>query len=396
MAGRKINIAVVGCGFVSPFYMDTINNFSSFRLCGIFDLDPERAQKQGSYYKVPVYNSYEEILNNSDIEIIVNLTDPSSHFGVSLMALHAGKHVYTEKPFCTSLHECEELVKLAKKKGLMISSAPCSLLGPTAQAIWKSIKRKDVGEIRLVYAEMDDGPVFLMNPEKWKSVVGTPWPYKNEFRTGSTLEHLGYTISWLVAFFGPAVHVTSFSECLVKNKMPDMETLDTPDFSVAVVKHTSGVVSRITCGIVAPVDRGMKIVGEKGLITINNFWNIYEKPKKLMYSSLKLKAERKPLINNSWILKRLFGLIPVSIPIEKKLYNNKLPHNTLDYCLGIDDMARSIIENKDIILNADFSLHVAELTLKIHNSLNSGTIKINNTFDSDTFEKTNFAKFQIV
>ena len=246
MVNRKINVAVVGCGFVSSFYMDTIQKFSSFFLSGIFDLNNERAQNQAKYYNVPAYNSYEEILNNPKIEIIVNLTDPASHFEVSKSALEAGKHVYTEKPFCIDLDESKELVKLAKKNNLMISSAPCSLLGPTAQAIWKTLKRNEIGDIRLVYAEMDDGPVFLMNPEKWRSSAGVPWPYKSEFRMGSTLEHLGYTITWLIAFFGPAVHVTSFSECLVSNKMPDMEPLSTPDFSVAVIKHRSGVVSRIT------------------------------------------------------------------------------------------------------------------------------------------------------
>ena len=90
------------------------------------------------------------------------------------------------------------------------------------------------------------------------------------------------------------------------------------------------------------------------------------------------------------------GLIPKSIPLDKETYNNKLPHNTLDYCLGIDDMAQSIQEKKDPILNADFSLHIAELTLKIHNSLYSGKLKsVDNTFDYEKFGQTNFLKFTI-
>ena len=61
-----------------------------------------------------------------------------------------------------------------------------------------------MGRVQLVYAEIDDNPVYLMRPEGWTSPTGAPWPYRNEFEVGCTMEHAGYYLTWLAAMFGPA------------------------------------------------------------------------------------------------------------------------------------------------------------------------------------------------
>ena len=390
MQQKKLNVAVVGCGFVSAYYMETINRFPNFVLKGICDKIPEKAKNQAEFYKTQTYQSLDSIVEDASVDIVINLTDPENHYEVSKKALNHGKHVYCEKPMCVSLDESMELAQLAKSKNLWFISAPCSLLGPTAQTIWKALDDGKVGKPKLVYAEMDDGPVYLMNPDTWRSRAGAAWPYKGEFRLGSGPEHLGYALTWLVAFFGPVTHLTSYSNCIIAKKMPDMEELTTPDFSVAVITHDSGVVTRLTCGIVAPVNRGMTIVGETGTISISDFWDIYDNVGLLSYSSLKLKAERKPWINNNWLLKRVFGIIPKKLPLIKKKFHNRLKHTTMDYCLGIYNLADAILNEKSPILSTDFCVHINELTLKIHHSMTAGKcIDTETTFNHDEFKKLN-------
>src|SRR5262249_974055 len=162
----------------------------------------------------------------------------------------------SEKPMAMSLSEAKELAELAESRRLQISSAPCSLLGETAQTMWKALREKRVGPVRLVYAELDDGLVHKMPYKRWLSESGTPWPYEDEFEVGCTLEHAGYYLTWLAAFFGPIESVTAFSSCLVPEKIAEPLTGSTsaPDFSVACLKFASGVVARLTCSIVAPHD----------------------------------------------------------------------------------------------------------------------------------------------
>ena len=167
---------------------------------------------------MPGYNSLDELLADSRVELVLNLTNPHSHYEVTRACLEAGKHVYTEKPLAMQFDQAQELVELAKARGLHLSGAPCSVLNQAAQSLWKAIREEQVGKPRLVYAEFDDGMVTLMPYKKWLSESGIPWPYKDEFEVGCTVEHAGYPLTWLVAFFGPARSVHAFATTLLPDK----------------------------------------------------------------------------------------------------------------------------------------------------------------------------------
>ena len=213
-----MNIAIVGCGFVADYYLKTLHLHPSLKLVGVMDKELERAENLSQRYGVKVFHTLDELLRDDAIEIVLNLTNPRSHYAVSKACLEANKHVYSEKPLATKISEAKELVAVAESKGLHISSAPCNVLGESAQTLWKALREETIGKVRLVYAEMDDGLVHKMPYKLWVSESGIPWPYKDEFEIGCTLEHAGYYITWLTTFFGPATSVTAFSSCLVSDK----------------------------------------------------------------------------------------------------------------------------------------------------------------------------------
>src|SRR5262249_52504644 len=156
---------------------------------------------------------------------------------------------------------------------LKISSAPCTFLSPTAQTMLKAVRENRVGKVRVVYAEMDDGLVHRMPYQKWKSASGTPWPYKDEFEVGCTLEHAGYCLTWLAGIFGPAESVTAFSSVQIDDKNTDKPLANNAaDFSVACILFKSGVVARVTCSIIAPHDHHLRIIGDEGILWTDDTW----------------------------------------------------------------------------------------------------------------------------
>ena len=145
--------------------------------------------------------------------------------------------------------EASKLVALADQNELYLASAPCSLLSPTAQTVWKAIKDNAVGKIRLVYANFDDGMIApKLAPWTWINDCGVPWPAKDEFEVGCTYVHAGYVLTWLAAFFGPAKTVTSFSSCQIPDKGISVDRM-APDFSVGCIEYEDGIVARVTCGL---------------------------------------------------------------------------------------------------------------------------------------------------
>jgi predicted dehydrogenase len=370
-------IAFVGCGFVADYYIGTLKNHPNLELIGVMDRDSERASKFSAYYSVPVYSTLEQLLSDPKVDIVVNLTNPSSHFTISKACLEAGKHVYSEKPLSMELSEAKELVEFANKNGLYLSSAPCGLLGETAQTIWKALKNQAVGKVHVVYAEIDDSPIHLEQPNKWFSQSGAPWPYKDEFEVGCTLEHAGYYLTWFPAFFGPANKIAAFSTCLIPNKQileNEALTVNTPDFSVACITFESGVVVRLTCSIVAPYNHSMQIVGEKGILSIDECWNYYAPVYINKYSKLGFRAEKYPLIRKSSLLKTLLGIHPKPYPFIKKS-NFKLRNlrHYQDFSRGIAELAQAIIEKRRCRIPADYALHVNEMVLAIQNAFLTGT-----------------------
>lgn len=364
-------IAIVGCGFVADYYLNTLLLHPELKLAGVMDRDIGRATRFSEFHNVARYDSLETLLNDPEVEMVLNLTNPRSHYEVSRAALEAGKHVYSEKPLGMNMDEARELVELAESKDLQITSAPCSLLGETAQTLWKALREQVVGTVRVVYAEMDDGMVHLMPYDKWLSGSGIPWPYKDEFEVGCTLEHAGYYLTWLAAWFGPARTVTSFASIQVPDKLTDEPlNMESPDFSVACIQFESGVVARLTCSILAPHSHMLKIVGDKGVLYTEDSWRYYSP----VYSRRMMKIRRKTFLNP---IKTRHRLLKADVGNVSGKGSQKM-----DFCRGVAEVAAAVKENRTNRLSSRFSLHTNEMALAIHYAREQGaTYHMTTTFD---------------
>ncbi|HVU05888.1 MAG TPA: Gfo/Idh/MocA family oxidoreductase [Polyangiaceae bacterium] len=366
-----MNIAIVGCGFVADYYMVTLAAYPELRIVGVYDRDAARAEHLSRYHSVPKYETFEDLLSDDRVQMVLNLTNPGSHYEVSRACLEAGKHVYSEKPFAMKFDEATRLVELAEAKRLRMSSAPCSLLGETAQTVWRALREHRVGVPRVVYAEMDDGMVHRMAYRKWVSVSGIPWPAKDEFEVGCTFEHAGYYLSWFPAFFGPAKSVTAFSSALIPDKETD-EPLDviSPDFSVACITFSSGVVARLTCSIVAPHDHTMRIVGDKGVLAIKDSW-FYRSPVKIRRPV----TIRRKTIWSPW---KVYPLVEGKGSGKYKYRGSQ----QMDFARGVAELASAIRDGRPTPLSERYCLHTNELVIAIHEARENGsTYQVKSTFD---------------
>lgn len=361
-----MRIAIVGCGFVADYYLKTLPGHSHLELLGVTDRNTQRAVKFAAHHAVPRYGSLDELLADKRVELVVNLTNPRSHYEVTRACLEAGKHVYSEKPLAMELSQARTLVEFSERKGLQLSSAPCSLLGETAQTIWRALRRQAIGKVRVVYAEMDEGLVHRMPFKSWSSESGAPWPYQDEFEVGTIIEHAGYVVTWLPAFFGPVVSITGLSECLIPEK--GGVCTDAPDFSVAVVRFASGVIARLTFTLIAPHDHSLQIVGDKGVLSVEDTW-YYNSP---VYLRRSINIQRRHL----WLPRRKLAMAG-----KTRRYNYRGTQQ-MDFARGVAEMAEAICKGRTPRLSARYCLHANEIVLAVNNALQkSCTYKMTTTFD---------------
>ncbi len=366
--GEPVGIGIVGCGFVADFYAASLASHPELAIKAAFDLDRSRAERLIARTGGTVCADLDQLLGDPAVSIIVNLTNPTSHAQVTRAALEAGKHVYSEKPLALDLGEASALVDLAKARGVLLGCAPCTALGDTAQAVHKAIKRGDIGTPRLVYAELDDGPIHKMQPWEWASPQGTPWPWQDELKTGCTLEHAGYHLSWMVMMFGPIVTVSGFSRLVAPDKtLPEGDKLNLgSDFSVGCLTFSSGVTARLTCSTVAPHDHRFRVIGDEGEIFTDACWNMDAPVWLRRFSTLGLRAETYPVVQRIGLLRRLFGLDGrLSDMRPRPPWRGRFRRHHIDYALGIADLARAMQTGRQPALSGENALHVTAALLAI-------------------------------
>lgn len=381
-----MNVAFVGTGFVSDMYAKTILRRPEIRLIGAYDRNPENLSAFAEHWKTRTYDGLQGLLEDQSVDVVVNLTNPGSHFEVTAKCLEARKHVYTEKPMAMTLDQSSQLVRLAEQHSVYLAVAPCTILSSTAQTIWRAITQKVVGQTRLVYINFDDGMIAPnQSPWNWTNGFGVRWPARDEFEVGSTLMHASYMLSWLAAFFGPARTVTSFSSCLIPDKGIPVGAIAS-DFSVACVEYDNRIVARLTCGTVAPRDKSFTLIGDNGIIYTHSIrddeasvYVQYIPTRGVVHGfERRLNAGRRywqkylPFIvgdGDEWHLKR-------RLPVAREA---KQFGDGRDFSLGLIELSEAIRQRRPCRLSGQLGRHIVEVSKALEEG--SGRRQIHTTFD---------------
>ncbi len=146
-------IGVVGCGYWGP---NLIRNFRSLPECSMkvmCDLSEDRLKHLRSLYpEVEGETDFEHLLNGAHLDALVVATSVKLHFPMAKASLLAGKHTLIEKPLACSTAECEELIAIARKQGLVLMVGHTFLYSAPVRKIKEIVDRGDIGEIQYIAA----------------------------------------------------------------------------------------------------------------------------------------------------------------------------------------------------------------------------------------------------
>ena len=95
---------------------------------------------------------FDHMLNGAGLDAVVIATAVKSHYPMAKASLLAGKHTFIEKPMAASLEECEELIDIAQKNGLVLMIGHTFLYSPAVRKIKEIVDKGDIGEIRYISA----------------------------------------------------------------------------------------------------------------------------------------------------------------------------------------------------------------------------------------------------
>jgi len=198
---QGMRIGVVGCGSISVAYMRNAPLFRDLAITACADLDPEAAARRAGEYGLQAM-PVTALMTNSEIDLILNLTIPAAHFDISMQALAAGKHVFTEKPLAVTAEAGRDLVAKAAAHGLAIGSAPDTFLGAAGR---QARRLMDAGAIGTPVT----GTAFMLGRgmEHWH-----PDPaFYYEPGAGPVMDMGPYYLTMLVHLLGPVHRVQALA-----------------------------------------------------------------------------------------------------------------------------------------------------------------------------------------
>ncbi|WP_100626957.1 Gfo/Idh/MocA family protein [Algoriphagus formosus] len=165
---QKINTAIVGTGFIGPAHLEALRRIPNIEVIGLVEVTQELADEKAALLGIPKAYTFEEMLKDSDIDVVHICTPNFLHYPQTKAVLEAGKHVICEKPLAVKIDEAEELVALAAEKGLVNAVHFNLRYYPMVRQMKTMREKGELGEVYSIMGSYLQDWLFLKTDYNWR------------------------------------------------------------------------------------------------------------------------------------------------------------------------------------------------------------------------------------
>ena len=353
---KTFNVGVLGIGDISDVYISNLQTYDIVKVVACAGRSLEKAAAKARQHGIArAYGNAAELLADPDVDIVLNLTTPDAHTELTMAALEAGKHVYTEKPLATTMADGERILELAEVRGLHVGCAPDTFLGGRLQTCRKLIDDGRIGEITGASA-------FVVSH-------GHEWFHPNPGffyqKGGGPLLDIGpYYVTALLALLGPVRQCCALSRRTFDTRTVESAPNKGASIDVEVDTHVSGSIEFVSGAIgslIASFDvwdselPRLEIYGTKGTICLDDIDPV-DGPN-LFGGKVLLRT----VDNYRW--KGLPRQQPLpdwdEVPVAHSF--NELSHRKNSRGIGLVDMAYAILNGRVARASGQLGLHCLEV-----------------------------------
>jgi len=255
--GRKIRIAVVGCGRISKNHFGAIEaHAADLELAAVCDTDPQVLAEHIAAHGVPGYAKLEEMLQSEQLDAIALCTPSGIHPDQAILGAKYGVHVITEKPMATRWEDGVRMVRACDEAGVFLFVVKQNRRNTTLQLLKRAVSEKRFGRIHLVHLN-----VFWTRPQSYYDQA--KWRGTWEFDGGAFMNQASHYVDLFEWLIGPVEQV----QCMTSTTR-DIEVEDT---GVMNVKWRNGALGSMSVTMLTypkNLEGSITILGEKGTARI--------------------------------------------------------------------------------------------------------------------------------
>lgn len=267
-----IHVGVIGCGKIAqvrhlPEYADN----EEAQIDGVYDLNPERAKEIAEKYGARSYSSYEELLENPEIEAVSVCVANDAHAEITIAALKAGKHVLCEKPMAVTLDQCNAMVETARACGKYLMIGHNQRLAKAHRMAKKLLEKGEIGNILTFKTSFAHS-----GPENWAIDRNNMWFFDKNKSAFGAMADLGIHKTDLIQFLtGQKVSEVSAVITTLDKRDISGQLIGVDDNAICIYKMDRGTVGTMTASwtCYGPEDNSTILYGTDGVM------RIYDDPK---------------------------------------------------------------------------------------------------------------------
>lgn len=170
MKKQKIHWGIMGCGRIAQKFASDLKFVKEAKLVAVASRNLDNAKEFASRFPARhVHGSYEELVQNAEVDVIYIATPHSHHYQHTLLCLQHNKAVLCEKAFAINSKQAAEMIVTAQKKKVFLMEAFWTKFLPHYQKAMELVRKKKLGEIKSVLANFgfrlgEGAPPRLLDP----------------------------------------------------------------------------------------------------------------------------------------------------------------------------------------------------------------------------------------
>lgn len=347
MAQEKIGFGVVGLG-MGAYHAEAIIEAKGARLVALCDSDEERLNKTNEKFKVKTYKNYDDMLNDSEVEVINVCTPSYLHVDMAIPAVKAGKHVIVEKPVDIKVEKIDMLIEEGKKAGVKMSAIFQSRTTPLNKRIKDAIDDGRMGKIIGVHGILP----WFREQSYYQGTHGS-WKGTWDMDGGGSLMNQGVHTVDLMQWLGGRVKSVFGAYGVFTHE------IGAEDKTVAVLKYENGALGTLmtTTSAYPGLSQYILIHGDKGTIAKED-----EQLKAWRIQSEKEKEEENEML----------GFYGAQEKRDITTASDPMAVGSSGHTGLVEDMVQAILEDKTPLITIESAKHAVEIVNAIYESGRTG------------------------
>lgn len=248
---EKIKVGIIGAGWIAHKMAQALAPLHNAEVIAIASRSEDKAREFASTYGIAkAYGSYDELVSDAEVDLVYIATPHSHHYAHAQLALEHNKAVLVEKAFTANAREAEELLNMAKERGVFITEAIWTRYMPLSHKVKELMESGVIGEPRILTATL----CYMM--ENKERIV------RPDLCGGALLDLGVYVLNFARMYFGTDITRTITNCHLGPTGMDMMESIS--------LSYADGKMANLQSGCLTLNDRQGIICGTDGYIRVDN------------------------------------------------------------------------------------------------------------------------------